>query len=74
MLAFAPIGVGAGQAQANPLPYQPGPHVPGPGSDMPRPGEPGRGEVLAPGRDSPLPPGQVAQLPFVPPPGHWDKP
>lgn len=21
-----------------------------------------------------IPPGQIAKLPFVPPPGHWDKP
>jgi hypothetical protein len=45
--AFAAIVVEAVQVQVNPLPYQPGPQILGPG-------EPGRGEVLAPGRHAPV--------------------
>lgn len=63
-LASAVVGFATAQAQpALYNPENPDPHLPGPGPHLPGPGE---GRVL--------PPGQVAQVPLVPPPGHWDQP
>ncbi|HET9875256.1 MAG TPA: hypothetical protein VFQ37_05755 [Mycobacterium sp.] len=47
--------VGIGAGYAD---ARPEPHLPGPEPHLPGPG-------------NILPPGQLHQLPFVPPPGHW---
>jgi hypothetical protein len=58
-LGFASVGLGAGQAQADDWCWWGWCNVV---DVVPEPGE------FVPS------PGHVGQLPFVPPPGHWDKP
>jgi hypothetical protein len=58
VLGFASVGFGAGAAQADDWCWWGW-------CDVPPPPSPGQ---LVPS------PGQIAHIPFVPPPGHWNKP